>query len=52
VRIPTNAIPLAVLDLDRRVLVLLFHGLDSTCLRTSLARLLLRGYKPRRLWLS
>jgi len=36
-RIPTDAIPLAVLNLDRSVLVLLFHGLDSTCLRSVLA---------------
>ena len=40
VRVPTDPVPLAVFDLDGDVLVLLFHGLDSTCLRTVLARAL------------
>jgi hypothetical protein len=41
VRVPTDPVPLAVFDLDGDVLVLLFHGLDSTCLRTALAIALL-----------
>jgi hypothetical protein len=38
VRVTPHAVPLPILNLDRDVLLPLFHGVDSTCLRTFLAR--------------
>jgi hypothetical protein len=37
VRVTPHAVPLPILNLDRDVLLPLFHGLDSTCLSSVLA---------------
>ena len=38
VRVTFHAVPLAVLNLNGDIIVPLFHGLDSTCLSSVLAR--------------